>query len=68
MSLRPYDPAEWMGTAEAAKLAGVSEYTVRIWSSQYDIGRKVAGRWRVSRTRLALLLNGQLNSSSVQPG
>lgn len=47
-----------MGTAEAAKLAGVCEYTIRIWCGQYLIGRKVAGRWRVSRTALGALLSG----------
>lgn len=66
--LRPYDSANWMGTSEAAKLAGVSEYTIRIWCTQYGIGRKVAGRWRVSRTLLAQLLNGQLSPASVQAG
>lgn len=57
-ALRPYDPREFMGTAEAAKLAGVCEYTVRIWCGQYLIGRKVAGRWRVSRAAFDRLLAG----------
>src|SRR3954467_12854355 len=55
--LVPYDRREAMTRREAAKHAGRSEGTVRMWCLQHDIGRRVAGGpWAVSRVALAMLL------------
>ena len=57
--LVPFDRAEALSLRAAAKLAGVSEGTVRKWCGLYFIGRRVAGGpWKVSRIALALFLDG----------
>lgn len=59
MVLRPYDRKEALSLREAAKIAGVSESTVRNWCSRYDIGRRVGnGPWQISRVALAMFLDG----------
>ena len=57
--LVPFDKRESMSLAEAAKLAGRSQSTIKSWCQQRDIGRRVAGGpWCVSRVALAMLLDG----------
>jgi hypothetical protein len=57
--LTPFDKRESMSLAEAAKLAGRSEGTLKTWCHQWSIGRRVAGGpWCVSRVALAMLLDG----------
>jgi hypothetical protein len=56
--LHPYDPAEAIGTAEAARRSGRSERTVREWCVLHRIGRKIAGRWAVSAPALDMFLAG----------
>ena len=54
--LIPWNPAEAMSVAEAAALAYRSVRTVRDWAARYDIGRRVAGEWVISRVALLMLL------------
>ena len=54
--LIPWNPAEAMSVAEAAALACRSVRTVREWAARYDIGRRVAGEWVISRVALLMLL------------
>jgi hypothetical protein len=57
--LTPFDKRESMSLAEAAKLAGRSDGTLKTWCHQWGIGRRVAGGpWCVSRVALAMLLDG----------
>lgn len=56
--LRPYIPAEVISTAEAARLAGKTETTIRIWAGQFHLGRLIAGRWAISKVALAMFLAG----------
>jgi len=56
--LRPYDAAEAIGTAEAARQAGRSERTIREWCIAHPIGRRIAGRWAVSQPALDMFLVG----------
>jgi hypothetical protein len=53
-----YAPREAISTAVAARIAGVHRRTIIEWSDRYGIGRKVAGRWKVSRVALAMHLAG----------
>lgn len=55
--LRPYDPAEVIGTTEAAKRAGKSERSMRNWCTEQHLGRKVGGHYSVSQVALAMKLN-----------
>lgn len=57
--LVPFDIREAMTIKEAGKLAGrVTDDTVRDWCAMHAIGRKVVGRWHVSRVALAMFLDG----------
>ena len=56
--LRPFNRAEVLLIAQAALLAGCSVRTMRDWCFRYDIGRKVRGRWYVSKVALAMFLDG----------
>jgi hypothetical protein len=55
--LIPFNLAEAVTVPEAAKLVGRSAVTVRTWCSLYDLGRRVAGQWWVSRVALAMFLD-----------
>lgn len=46
--------------AEAAKIAGKSLVTIRSWIRDFGIGRKIAGRWVVHKSKLDLILNGSI--------
>jgi len=52
----PFDPAEFIGTEEARRRAGVAQRTIREWCVLHRIGRRIAGRWRVSQVALDMLL------------
>jgi len=52
----PFDPAEFIGTEEARRRAGVAQRTIREWCALHRIGRRIAGRWRVSQVALDMLL------------
>ena len=60
--LHPYDPAEVIGIAEAARRAGRAERTVREWCALHHIGRKVAGRLAISSPALDMLLEGDMEA------
>ena len=55
------DP-DTISLGEAAYLVGKRETTVRLWCIDRGIGRKVAGRWRVSRTALLAYLKSKQRS------
>lgn len=46
----------WTTPQRAAGIAGVTPMTIVRWCSQYGIGHKVGGRWRVSLEGLEQLL------------
>jgi hypothetical protein len=56
--LVPFDAREALTLREAAKTAGCSETTMKTWSSEFFIGRKIVGQWKVSAVALAMLLDG----------
>ena len=39
-------------------MAGRSVRTLREWCARLDIGRRIGGRWAVSKVALAMLLDG----------
>jgi hypothetical protein len=51
--LIPFDIREAISVAQAAALAGRTPMTIRSWVSLHDLGRRVGGRWLVSRIALA---------------
>jgi acetyl esterase/lipase len=56
--LIPFDRREGLSLAQAAKIAGKSVDTVRLWCLNHDIGRRVGGgSWVVSRVALAMFLD-----------
>lgn len=59
LTLVPFDPREAISVAIAARRAGKSTRTIRLWCEQHGIGRRVAGGpWMVSAVALAMLLDG----------
>jgi hypothetical protein len=56
--LRPYHRSEALSIAEAALITGRSVRTIRDWCARLDIGRRIQGRWAVSKVALAMLLDG----------
>lgn len=58
------DKTIWIDTNEAMELASqngapISRQTVINWVSEYDLGRKIGGRWRVDKNRLMNFLQGE---------
>jgi hypothetical protein len=60
--LQPFDPAEAMSIVEAAHEAGISERQMRTWCPTHQIGRKIGGRYHVSRPLLTMYLHGDRTS------
>jgi|SRR5680860_60022 len=56
--LLPFHRDEVLSIVEAALQAGKSARTIREWCMRFDIGRRVAGRWAVSKVALQMLLDG----------
>jgi hypothetical protein len=57
--LRPHIRGEVISIKQATEIAGRSESTIRNWSNQRGIGRRIAGgKWDISRVALAMLLDG----------
>ena len=56
--LRPFDAAEACSPVEASRIAGVSDETIRQWACKHDLGRRIGGRWRISRAALRMHLDG----------
>ena len=52
----PFDPTEFISTKEARRRDGVAQRTMREWCVHHRIGRRIAGRWRVSQVALDMLL------------
>lgn len=50
----------YMTASAAARQAGVVQTTITNWTSRYpDLGKKVAGRWRINPAQLERILDGQ---------
>lgn len=54
--LIPFDIREAMTVAEAARVAGCTTATARTWAAEFDLGRRVGGRWLISRVAFAMHL------------
>ena len=42
-----------------AGMTGVDYYTLRRWAEKYGIGRKIGGRWYISRSKLQAFIAGR---------
>jgi hypothetical protein len=56
--LAPFDPAEAIPVREAAVMIGRTTETVRNWAERHGLGRKIGGRWFLSRAAFAMFLAG----------
>ena len=56
--LRPFHRSEVLSVAEAASVARKSVRTIRLSCQLHDVGRRIGGRWAVSKVALAMLLDG----------
>lgn len=56
--LIPWDVREAITVTEAAKVAGCSLVTIRTWAHMDGLGRRVGGRWMISKVALAMFLDG----------
>lgn len=55
--LLPYCLAEAITVADAERITGRKKRTLREWCQRYNIGRRIAGQWRISRVALEMLLS-----------
>jgi hypothetical protein len=54
-----FDKRECISLRVAAKIAGKSESTTRIWCDEYGLGRRIGGgTWAVSKVAQAMFLDG----------
>ena len=58
--LVPYVRQESISISNAARVAGRSESTIKTWCIDHAIGRKIGGRWEVSKVALAMYLDGNV--------
>lgn len=56
--LVPWDVREAISVVDAAELIGCSLVTVRNWASMHGLGRRVGGKWMLSRVALRMYLDG----------
>jgi hypothetical protein len=63
--LIPFDRDEALTVHQAADIAGRSVVSIRGWASLHDIGRRVAGRWMISRVALAMHLDNDRKALSA---
>jgi hypothetical protein len=56
--LRPFHRSEVLSIEQAALVTGRSPRTIREWCLLHDIGRRIGGRWAVSKVALAMWLDG----------
>jgi Helix-turn-helix domain len=56
--LVPWDVREALSVVEAAAIIGCSLVTVRNWASMHGLGRRVGGKWMLSRVALQMYLDG----------
>lgn len=56
--LIPFDAREAISVASAASIARVSDDTIRRWADLENLGRRIGGRWVLSRIALAMYLDG----------
>jgi hypothetical protein len=56
--LVPWNAEEAICVTEAAKIVGCSLVTVRTWAALHGLGRRVGGRWMLSRVALTMYLDG----------
>jgi hypothetical protein len=66
--LLPWDVREAIFVAEAAKIAGCSLVTLRTWASLYGLGRRIGGRWMLSRVALTMYLDGDAKALAAYLG
>ncbi len=60
--LVPFDKREVVDLRAAAKIAGKSESTMRIWCEVYGLGRRIGGNWAISKIALAMFLDGNMKA------
>lgn len=60
--LKPYDPREAISPDIAARQTHRTTETMRQWASLYALGRKVGGRWFLSRVALAMFLENDFTA------
>jgi hypothetical protein len=56
--LRPFDRSETLSAKEAAAWSGKTVSTIKRWCYRFAIGRRVGGRWLISKPALLALLEG----------
>src|SRR5271168_1415985 len=58
-TLDPFTIEECIPIGEAARIAGKTERTIRNWGVEHGIGRRIGGRWAISKVALMMWLDGK---------
>jgi hypothetical protein len=57
--LTPYNPSEVLTLQQAADRAKKSPGTIRNWCESEGLGRRIGGKWSVSKVALEMYLDGE---------
>ncbi|UPJ63519.1 helix-turn-helix domain-containing protein [Bradyrhizobium sp. 191] len=57
--LTPYNPSEVLTLQQAADRAKKSPGTIRNWCESEGLGRRIGGKWCVSKVALEMYLDGE---------
>jgi hypothetical protein len=60
--LVPFNTRECFSLAQAAGVAGRTESTLRNWCDEHGLGRRIGGKWAVSKVALRMYLEGDLKA------
>jgi hypothetical protein len=60
--LVPFNHQECLNLKDAAFIAGRTESTLRNWCDEYGLGRRIGGKWAVSKVALRMYLEGDLKA------
>ncbi len=63
--LVPFDIRECISLGHGAGRAGISESTMCNWCKKYGLGRRIGGKWAVSKVALRMHLENDLDALHV---
>jgi hypothetical protein len=60
--LMPFDKRECLSLKQAAHRADRTESTLRNWCDEHGLGRRIGGKWAISKVALRMYLEGDLKA------
>lgn len=57
-----------ISVTDACRLAGVTPATIIKWCTDFNIGVKMAGRWKIDQDKLNKIIAGEINYPKPSKG